>query len=297
MKIRNTCLALALLASGGLANAATTLTDGDLWFTGFARESSYGGWSFVSFVDMTAGTTISFTDLGLNGTGAFKAGVNNENSWTWTATEDVAAGTQVVVYGGNYNATTGTTSGGSSGQGAKKVTSGSLSFAPTLAGGTYNLDFSSSGEVLYARQGGSFIAALNNYREPNTGSDNPQLAGLGFVQNINYTAANGGTGDGVIQRTEWYSGPTTGLTAAQYKLAIADMANWDKDAANNAAFRSLVLLQGSVQQQLTAGGAAGVGAGNFSIVAAPVPEPETYALMLAGIAVLGGIARRRRLTR
>jgi len=25
----------------------------------------------------------------------------------------------------------------------------------------------------------------------------------------------------------------------------------------------------------------------------PVPEPETYALMLAGLAVLGGVAKRR----
>jgi hypothetical protein len=26
----------------------------------------------------------------------------------------------------------------------------------------------------------------------------------------------------------------------------------------------------------------------------PIPEPETYALMLAGLAVAGGIARRRK---
>lgn len=30
-----------------------------------------------------------------------------------------------------------------------------------------------------------------------------------------------------------------------------------------------------------------------SIMAAPVPEPETYAMLLAGLAVMGGIARRR----
>lgn len=298
MKIRNTCLALSLLLTGGLTSAATTLAPGDLWFTGLARESAYGGWSFVSFVDMTAGTTITFTDLGLNSSGAFKAGAANENIWTWTATSDVTAGTQVVVYGGSYNATAGTTSGGSSGQGAKNVTTGTLGFAPTLAGGTYNLDFSSSGEVIYARQGSSFVAALNNFvAPPSSSSDNPHLSGLSFVQNINYTAANGGTGDGAVQRTEWYSGPTNGLTAAQYKLAIADMANWEKDPASTSGYRSLVLLEGSVQGQLTAGAAAGIGAGNFNIVAAPVPEPGTYALMLAGIAVVGGIARRRGLRR
>jgi hypothetical protein len=31
-------------------------------------------------------------------------------------------------------------------------------------------------------------------------------------------------------------------------------------------------------------------------VAAPVPEPETYALMLAGLGVLGWASRRRKLT-
>ncbi|KAK6025275.1 PEP-CTERM exosortase interaction domain protein [Ostertagia ostertagi] len=243
---------------------------------------------------MTAGTTITFTDLGLNAAGAFKAGANNENTWTWTATSDVAAGTQIVVYGGSYNVAAGTTSGGTSGQGAKNVTTGSLSFAPTLAGGTYNLDFSSSGEVIYAMQGTSFVAALNNFTAPpSSGSDNPLQSGLSFIQNINYTAANGGTGDGVIQRTEWYSGPTAGLTAAEYKLAIANMANWEKDPGSTAAYRSLVLLEGAVQSQLMAGGAAGIGAGNFNIVAAPVPEPGTYALLLAGMAVVGGVARRR----
>jgi hypothetical protein len=34
--------------------------------------------------------------------------------------------------------------------------------------------------------------------------------------------------------------------------------------------------------------------GVFAAVAAPIPEPETYALMLAGLAGLGAVARRRR---
>jgi hypothetical protein len=33
---------------------------------------------------------------------------------------------------------------------------------------------------------------------------------------------------------------------------------------------------------------------NYSVIAAPVPEPETYALMLAGLGAMGFVARRRR---
>lgn len=37
----------------------------------------------------------------------------------------------------------------------------------------------------------------------------------------------------------------------------------------------------------------GAGVGAVELVSAPVPEPETYALLLAGLGVIGAIARRR----
>jgi len=49
--------------------------------------------------------------------------------------------------------------------------------------------------------------------------------------------------------------------------------------------------------QLVAGGGGGFGGGSLSLTytyAAAVPEPETYALMLAGLAVVGAAAKRRR---
>lgn len=43
-----------------------------------------------------------------------------------------------------------------------------------------------------------------------------------------------------------------------------------------------------------AGAAGGAYAGLLNIAALPIPEPETYALMLAGLALIGGIASRGR---
>jgi len=46
---------------------------------------------------------------------------------------------------------------------------------------------------------------------------------------------------------------------------------------------------------LVVSGIAGAGASyGGNVVLTPIPEPETYALMLAGLAIVGGIAMRRR---
>ena len=293
MKFQKTLLILSLLASAaGTASAQTTLAAGDLSFTGLARESSYGGFSFVSWVPILAGTSITFSDNGLNAAGGFKTSVVKENTWTWTATSDLAAGTQVAIFGGGFNATTGSLSGGTSGQGGKNVTTGTLAISPTADALAYTFDFSSSGEVVYALQGTTFIAAINAFpAPPATTSDNPLASGLTNIQVLNYTAANGGTGDGVFQRTEWYRGPTTGLTADGYRAAIADTSNWSSDMTTSG-LKSIAVLEGAAQTALVSGDAKGLGAGDFAISA--VPEPSSAWLALGGVALLAARLRRRR---
>jgi hypothetical protein len=289
---KRACAALLCLGALGAAQAATTLAAGDLAFTGMARESAYGGWSFVSFVTIDAGTQITFSDLGLTAGGAFKTSVQKENTWVWTATSAVAAGTQVVVYGGSYSTAAGTVSGGTSGNGGSNVSTGTLAALATADSLAYAFDFSSSGETVLALQGSTFIGAMSSYLTPAAAAaaDNPLASGLAAVQNLNYTAVNGGTGDGVISRTEWYRGPTSGKTAAEYKALIFDMANWSSDTATNS-LKGLGLLEGAGQTAVLAGPAVGVGAGDFSISA--VPEPRSCALLLAGLGMVGVAVRRR----
>ncbi len=79
-----------------------------------------------------------------------------------------------------------------------------------------------------------------------------------------------------------------------------DVAGFDISGATGAAFASLTSPNGSSGLygiNLATGAASLIGATSSSLrditVAAPIPEPQTYALMLAGLAAVGFAARRR----
>ena len=182
MKKFLTLSALALASLG--AQAGTALTKTDFAFTGVNGNTTVGGWSFVTFVDIAAGTTIYFTDTNvLQTTPAAGVFGSAETFWSWTASAKVKAGTSVALLGtgtsGQYTAKSGAAGGTANGT------------VTNLNGGVSNI--SSSGDILYAFQAASyatnyqpaaisFLGAISN-RGSYTTADNPIVAtGLSGIQ-------------------------------------------------------------------------------------------------------------------
>jgi PEP-CTERM motif len=267
-------LTLSTLAAASLAAQATTLANGDFAFTGVNGNTTVGGWSFVTFVDLAAGTTIYFTDTNVLATptsnGVFST--TAETFWSWTASADVTAGTSVALLGtgttGQYTAKSGAAGGTANGT------------VTNLNGGPSNI--SSGGDILYAYQAASyatnyqpsaitFLGALSN-RASYTSSDNA-------------TAATGLSG---IQVREYR---VDAATATRYTQFTAQVTTDDQPFASMAELQA-ALAVGANWTTITASNTTPI-VSDVLAVAAPVPEPETYALMLAGLAVVGGLARRR----
>lgn len=139
-----------------------------------------------------------------------------------------------------------------------------------------NVDLSTNGS--WASNGpaysGSF-AALNNY------------GGAGEI-----TKAGGGTFSfESLWLKSWYNNPITGtisgwLNGAQVGSVSGAWNGWTQFTGNFASIDTLRISTASIFL-----------VDNISLNSAnvsPVPEPETYAMLLAGLGLMGGIARRRK---
>lgn len=269
-------LTLAALAGAALGNAhaaGTTLSSTAFAFTGVNGNTTVGGWSFVTFVDLAAGTTIYFTDTNVlqttTASGVFST--TAETFWSWTASAPVAAGTSVALLGtgatGQYAAKSGAAGGTANGT------------VTNLNGGASNI--SSGGDILYAYQAASyatnyqpaaitFLGAISN-RGTYPTSDNP-------------TAATGLSG---IQVREYKIDAATATRYTQFTAQVT---------TNDVPFSSLAQLQsalavGSNWTTVAASNTTPIVSDVLAVTA--VPEPQSLALLLAGLGVVGSVARRR----
>ncbi|MBO9658097.1 MAG: T9SS type A sorting domain-containing protein [Chitinophagaceae bacterium] len=222
--IRLFCFLLIECLVFSKAKAQTTLRQGDVSVIGF-NANSPRSYSFVIWKNIVAGTQVRLTDNGFNGPGLASNDAGGyrsaEQTVTWTASNDEVAGTVVVING--VTATTGTVVaqnangaattylglGNASGdqifafQGPMPLAGAAVTFPGTLLFGlTYQ---STSGRTSWLTSGttGSF----DSYR-PTDLRDTNQIFVLGN--------ANGGQ----------FNGVRTGKTAAEYRVEIANFANW-----------------------------------------------------------------------
>ena len=130
------------------------------------------------------------------------------------------------------------------------------------------------------------------------------LTGLATASHIHCCTTVAGAGSaGVATPTPSFPGFPTGVTSGSYSQTfdLTQASSWNAAfiTANGgtvssefAAF-STDLTDGKAYLNIHSSTSAGGEIRTF-LVPAPVPEPSTYALMLAGVGVLGFIARRRR---
>lgn len=245
--------ALALALASFGFSAHAALSAGDIAFTSFNADED--GLSFVALADIDANTTVFFSDNEWTGS-AFNTG-ESYNQWS-SGSSVIAAGT--VVRLSAYDKT------------SLSASVGTLS--RVSVSGSSNWGIANSNETVYAYLGTSatapttFLAAITNGSFTADGS----LAGTGLTEGVNAIRLNAYATSASPDYAE-YTGTRTGLTADAYRALLADAKNWTVDTANGS--------YASTVPDTTA----------FQI--AVVPEPETYALLLAGLGLIGVAARRR----
>lgn len=212
------------------------------------------GWAMVAFTEIAAGTKVYFSDNEWTGS-AFNGG-ESYSSWS-SGVSAIAAGTVV-----RFLKTDSTTPAASIGTFKRESVSGST-----------NWGVSTSEDTIYAYLGTSATAATTFLSAITTGtfgtSSAGSLAGTGLANGAGAITLSSGS-----DYAE-YNGARAGLAQfSDYKSLVSNVANWN-DAGTSAVAANFV-------PNTTA----------FTVAAA-VPEPQTYAMLLAGLAAVGFVARRR----
>lgn len=331
MKKMAAAVALAAASMGGAQ--ATTLGTGDMSFTGWQQTSGVYGYSFVTFVDIAAGTELYITDFAWKGTSSNNGWSNSNNVeglYKWTVGSNISAGTnlfaalytdpvstvQNYVPTGVYDSLTFTGSSctnaasavGTPGCGvATAVSNGTFtSYNVSAYGGSTSSPAIGGSDAFYIYQGGvqagttsggtaisvpqiSTLIAVGADTVSNNTGDN--VVGLTTTAGTlygaldpqgNLVAFNNSKKTAVYTGTRDFSGyADTASAVAALKAALQNSANYN--------------IQNTTADPLVASGGlpAGIDTTDFILPTAAVPEPSNYAMLLAGLAIVGGIARRR----
>lgn len=217
------------------------------------NTDSTDSFAWVALTDIAANTTINFTDSSWQGT-AFRSTEHLDAGGPLTWTNTSAlAAGSVVKFNGNVAKTWSIGAG-----------NGATAFLNLATGGDQIFAFQgskTSPEFIYGLQfanANGIVAAptvSNSTNTTNVPSALSESAGTMF---------NAGDFD-----NGFYSGITTG-TKAELLVAFANQANWNRSNTD----------QGNSNW-------------TSSISVTPVPEPKNYAMLLAGLGLMGFIARRR----
>lgn len=245
---------LALLLAASGVSAHAALNAGDVAFTAFNADED--GLSLVTFSNIAANTSIYFSDNEWTGS-AFNTG-ESYNLWT-SGANTIAAGS--VIRFQAYDKTT------------LSASLGTLS--RVSVSGSANWGIAASSETIYAYHGSSattptaFLAAITNGTFAVDGS----LSGTGLTEGTNAIRLNTNSPSASPDYAE-YNGPRAGeISLSAYRPLVANVNNWTVDTTNGAYAATVPNTTG------------------FSVSA--VPEPKSYAMLFAGLGLMGVIARRR----
>lgn len=230
----------------------TALSAGDFMFVGINSDPSgtptADEFAVVFLNPITTGTEIYFTDMGYTGNAApyFQQNANNgctsgtgavsDGMVKWTATEDVSAGTQLVIRV-RITGVSGTTS-----------NIGTVTVIVNPQGQNYGMSFSSGGEAIHAFQGtinGSNQVTSANilgsimYDGDDDNNGNVWEASVTTCQFSSSDSQDPGTGFEVEFFNHFDNGFFSGSIdfsqpIADIQAAILDMNNWTRSSSNSA---------------------------------------------------------------